>query len=147
MLDLRYKYFQENGCGMTDKDFTSVVSFSQSLSQWAVGIIAGSVALLLSTSNWRPKKLPVRLIYFLFLPAWGLLLYSLKEAVDVQRNVLALSRLANPDVHGILLEMNNNLYDQIIWMQIALGILCLWLVAYLFWWVFDRELDASTKKG
>jgi len=124
---------------MIDRDFTSVVSFSQSLSQWAVGIIGGSVALLLSTSNWRPRKLSMRLVYLLFLPAWALLLWSLQMAVDVQKNILAFSRLVNPDVHETLIEMNSHLYYQILCMQIALAFLCLWLVAYLFWWIFGRE--------
>jgi multisubunit Na+/H+ antiporter MnhE subunit len=130
-----------------DKDFASLLSFSQSLSQWAVGILGGSVALLLSTSNWRPRKLWIRLLYFLFLPAWALLLLSLKMAVDVQQNVLAFSRLVKPDVHATLIELNNNLYFQIHYLQNALAFLCSWLVAYLFWWIFGREQNDLTKKG
>jgi hypothetical protein len=129
---------------MIDKDFTSVVSFSQSLSQWAVGIIGGSVALLLSTSNWRPRRRSMRLLYLLFLPAWALLLLSLQMAVYVQQNVLAFSRIVNPDVRETLIEMNSNLYHQILFMQIALACLCLWLVAYLFWWIFGRETGELT---
>jgi hypothetical protein len=132
---------------MSEGNFASVVTFSQSLSQWAVGILGGSIAVLLSTSNWRPQKLWVRLIYFLFLPAWGLLLFSINLGVKVQENVLAISHLVNPDMRLILAEMNQNLYGQLRWMQVALVILCVWLVAYLCWWIFGRDQDPAAKKG
>lgn len=132
---------------VANKDFAPVVAFSQSLSQWTVAILGGSVGLLLSTSNRRPRDWRVRLGYFIFVPAWGLLLYSMQMALDVQGNVLAFSRLANPNVAATLAELNDHLYSQIHYLEIALEILCSWLLLYLCWWIFSRDEESAAGRG
>jgi hypothetical protein len=74
-------------------DFQSVVSFSQSLSQWSVLIIGGLTALLLGNSHLSSSRRIIRMIYLLILPSWLFLLLSVFMGVKVQRNFLALKIL------------------------------------------------------
>src|SRR5437667_9330624 len=92
-------------------EFDSVVTFSQSLSQWAVVIIGGTAALLLGNSHVRPSNILVRLVYLLFVPAWIFLLLSTWMGVKVQRNFLALKLLEKADVSATKIAMNDHLRD------------------------------------
>jgi hypothetical protein len=62
--------------------------------------------------------------------------------VKVQRNFLALKLLSKADVEGVKIELNQHLNCQLSLMQIGLFFVAVWLVAYLFWWVLERE-DAA----
>jgi hypothetical protein len=124
----------------------TVMSFSQSLSQWCVLLIGGSVAALLGTSNWRPRILWIRALYLLFVPALAFLFASAYYGVASQRNCLALMLLANPDIPGTKLELNGNLRWQLTNMQIGFSFLGTWFLAFLFWWIFDKGIDPD-KKG
>jgi hypothetical protein len=124
------------------QNFDSVISFSQSLSQWSVLIVGATSAVLLGDSHLSPPRVPLRLIYFLFVPAWFFLLLSTWMGVKVQRNFLALKLLSKADVEGVKIELNQHLNCQLSLMQIGLFFVAVWLVAYLFWWVLERE-DAA----
>lgn len=124
----------------------TVIDFSQSLSQWSVLLIGGSVAALLGTDNWRPRRPWVRGIYLLFFPALAFLFTSTYFGVAAQRNCLALMLLANPDIPGTKHALNSNLSWQLENMQVGLCILGAWFAGFLLWWIFDRGID-SEKKG
>jgi hypothetical protein len=124
----------------------TVINFSQGLSQWSVLLIGGSVAALLSTSNWRPGRLWMRALYLLFVPALAFLFWSAYYGVAAQRNCLALMLIANPDVSGAKHELNGNLRWQLNDMQIGFSILGVWFLAFLLWWIFDRNINTD-KKG
>jgi hypothetical protein len=47
-----------------------VVEYASSLSQMALAVVGGTIAVLLGTSYLRPAHLLMRAIYFLFLPGW-----------------------------------------------------------------------------
>lgn len=130
---------------MGPSDFDSVVSFSQSLSQWSVLIIGGVTALLVGDSHLSSSRKIVRGIYLLFLPSWGLLLASIFMGVKVQRNFLALKLLSNADISTIKVEMNDRMLYQLAFMEIGLGFIGLWLLCYLAWWVFSNEASAIRK--
>jgi hypothetical protein len=123
----------------------TVINFSQSLSQWSVLLIGGSVAALLGTSNWRPRRDWMRKLYLLFAPALGFLFASAYYGVAAQRNCLALMLFKNPDARAIS-ELNGNLRWQLTHMQIGFCFLGIWFAAFVFWWVFDRTIDVD-KKG
>jgi len=124
---------------MGASEFDSVVSFSQSLSQWSVLIIGGVTALLLGNSHISPTKKVARSIYLLFLPSWGFLLWSIFMGVKVQRNFLALKLLSNADVSAIKVELNHHMSRQLTLMETGLCFIGAWLLCYLIWWVFCRE--------
>lgn len=124
----------------------TVMNFSQSLSQWCVVLIGGSVAALLGSSNWRPRKTRIRAIYLLFIPALAFLFASAYYGVAAQRNCLALMLLAKPDVPGTKLALNGNVRCQLADMQIGLSFLGIWFFGFLLWWIFDRRIDPD-KKG
>jgi hypothetical protein len=123
----------------------TVINFSQGLSQWSVLLIGGSVAALLGTSNWRPRKLWVRAIYVLFVPALAFLFSSAYYGVAAQRNCLALMLIVNADVPGAKSELNGNLRWQLTDMQIGFSFLGVWFLAFLLWWIFDRRINPDRK--
>lgn len=124
----------------------TVINFSQGLSQWSVLLIGGSVAALLGTSNWRPRRSWVRRIYLLFVPALSFLFASAYYGVAAQRNCLALMLIVHPDVSGAKVELNGNLRWQLTDMQIGFSFLGVWFLAFLLWWIFDKGIDPD-KKG
>jgi hypothetical protein len=123
----------------------TAISFSQSLSQWSVLIIGGSVAALVGTSNWRPAKTWIRCIYLLFLPALTLLFVSAYYGVAAQRNCLAIMLMANADTIGAKVELNENLRSQLATMQWGFFFLGVWFVIFVFWWIFDSRISADRK--
>jgi hypothetical protein len=136
---------QGQGEVMDTSSFESVISFSQSLSQWSVLIIGGLTALLLGDSHLSSSRKIVRGIYLLFLPSWIFLFSSIFMGVKAQRNFLALKVLANANVAATRMEMNDHISCQLTFMQIGLGFIGCWLVCYLLWWVFSKEAAASRK--
>jgi len=126
-------------------DFDSVISFSQSLSQWAVVVIGGTAALFLGNSHVRPWNMLVRLIYLLFIPAWIFLLLSTWMGVKVQRNFLALKLLQQTDPSATKIALNNHLRCQLSFMQVGLTWVGLWLGCYLFWWIFNRQMSTTSE--
>ena len=130
---------------MDAPDLQSVVSFSQSLSQWCVLIIGGLTALLLGDSHVSSSNRKVRLIYLLFLPTWLFLLMSVFMGVKVQRNFLALRVLPAVNADGAKLALNGHMSCQLTFMEIGLWFIGAWLFCYLFWWVFSEEAAASRK--
>jgi hypothetical protein len=123
----------------------TVISFSQSLSQWSVLIIGGSVAALVGTSNWRPAKTKIRCIYLLFLPSLALLFVSAYYGVAAQRNCLAMMLMPNVDPIGAKIELNENLRAQLGTMQWGFSFLGLWFVAFVIWWIFDSRISSDRK--
>src|SRR5258706_10433129 len=123
----------------------SVITFSQSLSQWAVVIVGGTTAVLLGNSHLSPHSRRLRSSYLLFLPAWVFLLLSTWMGVKVQKNFLALKLLAKVDAEGAKIDMNQHLGYQLSYMQLGLVFIGIWLVFYLFWWVFVREVTGGGK--
>ncbi len=120
-------------------DFSVVITFSQSISQWVILIVAGTTALILGKSHVSPSGKPFRLIYLLLLPAWALFALSVWEGVKVQRHFLALKILAPADTTGIKRGINHDLWWQLRLMEFGLGVVVAFLVCYLFWWTFSAE--------
>ncbi len=148
LLNARAQELDEPGAVESQsKALESAVAFSQSLSQWTVVIVGSSVAILLGTSYRRPKRPAMRLSFLLFLPSWCFLVRSLYMGVAAQRNLLAFLLLKNAEKPAIKTELNRHLYSQISSMYIGLAILGTWLLLYLLWWIFSRELNAQEQGG
>ena len=124
----------------------TVIGFSQSLSQWAALLIGGAVVALLASSNWRPRKWWIRLIYLMFIPALIYLFASVHYGVAAQQNCLGLMLFVNPDSSGAKHELNHNVGHQLSTMQTGFIWLGVWFLAFLIWWVFDNRIDPE-KRG
>lgn len=124
--------------------FQAAQTLGQSLSQWALLTIGGSLIVIVGTSYYRPKTRNTRLAYLLFLPSWILLALSMYNGALIQRAYVAFlvaSRsAANPDlVSKIAQRVTRAAQAQIDLLQWALLVLFGWLFIYLTWWIFSKE--------
>lgn len=128
------------------KPFEAAVSLAQSLTQWAYLIMGGSILVLVGNSYHRPSTRTVRSMYFLFVPGWICLGTSIYKGIQVQRAYLAFLMLSHPDLAASKLAINNDAYGQIMWMEWGLSILGVWLLVYLFWWVYGKNVEAKSSR-
>jgi hypothetical protein len=137
------------------KFFEAVQSLAQSLSQWDLLIIAGSMIMIVSTDYYRPPTRRMRLTYLLFLPAWISLASSIYWGIQIQGSYVAyliasLRKDNDPQKAGIISsivsKVNSNTASQIFCLKIALLFIAIWLVVYICWWIFTdkvREGEAN----
>jgi len=126
------------------KFFEAAQGLAQSLSQWDLLIIGGSLVIIVSTAYYRPASRRMRAAYLLFLPAWCCLAYSIYEGILVQRSYVAYlvaARTANtqPTITAIAKNMEAATAREIDGLQYALGCLGAWLLAYIAWWVLTER--------
>ncbi len=128
-----------------DNDFFQAAqTLAQSLSQWALLTVGGSLVVIVGTSYYRPKSHKMRLAYFLFLPAWVLLGIAIYEGTLIQRRYVAFlaanRRGPNPGlINEIAQGITSDSGYQILFLQLGLLSLFIWLVIYLRWWIFSDE--------
>jgi len=108
-------------------------------------MIGASVLVLVGTSYNQPRPLRIRVIYLLFLPAWGSLAYSIYQATRAQEAYLAYLLLPVTTVAGTTRTLNGDIQAQILWMWAGLICFSTWLVIYLMWWVFCGR--AAERRG
>ena len=128
-----------NSDRLNGKSFEAVVSFAQSLAQWEFVIIGASILVLVGTSYNRPRPTLMRVLYLLFLPAWGCLAYSIYCGMRVQEAYLAYMLLPVTTIGGATSTLNKDIHAQISWMWIGLICFSIWLLAYLFWWILFKR--------
>jgi MFS family permease len=126
----------------------ALVDMSSSLNQWALLVIAGALAVLLSTSYHKPRNW-WRLIFFFLVPPLGLLGRVLERGSLVQGGYTAM--LLRPPTEKIareaLNQTNNRLSEQIDAFQCAMMFLAIWLGLYMIWWIFFDNAVEDTKKA
>jgi hypothetical protein len=131
------------------KFFEAAQTLAQSLSQWDLLIIAGSMIMIVSTGYYRPRNIRVRMAYFLFLPAWVLLALSIYKGIGIQGSYVAyLVAARNNDtsrITTIFEKINSDMNTQITFLQVALVCLGMWFIIYIFWWVLSRSI--ATEKS
>jgi len=128
------------------KGFEIIVSYAQSLNQWALLIVGGSAVIILRESHRRPEKWWARRCYFLFFPGWAFLLISMYYGQRIYRTYIAYVLTKNPDV-GLFLEKTNHLAS----LQLDYfyyGVICFgfWLAVYMYWWVTAKAADIRSGK-
>lgn len=134
------------------KFFEAAQALAQSLSQWDLLIIAGSLLVIVSTSYYRPESRRVRAAYLLFLPGWASLAFSIYQGIQVQGSYVAFLVAArrNPNDHAkfdhIALNMEDATRRQIQGLEFALLCLALWLLVYIVWWVFSEKAQPGGDK-
>ena len=106
---------------------------------WTLGLFGGSVALIIGTSHHRPDQLLIRMIYLIMIPAWVLIAASIYYGDLIYRNYIAALFAPKNKLGLIFGEMNGDYAVQQTTMQIAIMLLSIWLIVYLFWWVFMKQ--------
>jgi len=134
-----------------DKFFEAAQGVAQSISQWDLLILAGSIVIILSTAYYRPRSRRMRWCYFLFLPTWGLLAMSIFKGTDVQESYVAYliaQRRKNANlIEGIAGTISKDTLSEILYLKLALACLAIWLLFYIIWWVTEERVqdDGDTK--
>jgi hypothetical protein len=119
----------------------AVTDISVSLNGWALLILGGTLAVMLSNS-YRKPPFPYRLIFLIVFPSLGCLIYALERGSHVQATYAALLLRPRTDAvaHQQFSEANTALAAQVQWFEIAVVLLAIWLALYLIWWIFlDRQ--------
>ena len=119
----------------------SIISWSQTLSQLAVVIMAGSAAIIVGTSSRRPRTLLARSSFLLFIPGWFCLFGSLVYGSNVSRQYRYYLLMDKPDETWLRQFLEYDCYRQEWWFQLAVTIFAVWLIWALLWWVFSQEPD------
>lgn len=122
------------------KSLEAAVSFAQSLAQWEFVIVGASLLLVVGTSHRPPPNRRVRLVYLLFLPAWGFLAASIYFRTRAQQAYLAYLLLPVTTIEGATRTLNGDIRRQILFMLCGLGIFLIWVVIYLCWWIFSQDV-------
>jgi hypothetical protein len=130
----------------TDKALELAVSFAQSLSQWAYIVIGGSVAILLRDLKYRPRDNVVRHLFWLFVPGWAGLAFSIYEGIRVQQRYVARWMNPEPQINDILVKFNSHTVLQIRSMELGLFCFAVWLLVFLARWILHRD-EPSTWLG
>lgn len=141
------------------KFFEAAQALGQSISQWDLLIIGGSLVLIVSTSYYRPASRRMRFAYFLFLPAWALLALSVYAGIEIQGSYVAYlvatrakSGAGNATVQQIATKvqqiatnMEAETRFQISCLEYALLCLAAWLLIYIGWWVLSDQPRGDRK--
>lgn len=130
------------------KFFEAAQSLAQSLSQWSLLIIAGSLVLIVSTSYRRPQNRKIRAAYFLFIPMWCCLALSIYQGIMVQRSYVAylVASRSTPTaqtLNSIAEAITNATRVQIGALEISLLIGALWLLIYIVWWICSNQSEGT----
>jgi len=129
------------------KFFEAAQGLAQSLSQWDLLIVGGSLVIIVSTSYYRPASLRMRAAYLLFLPAWCCLAYSIYQGIVVQRSYVAYliatrsTAKTQDTIMAIAKRMETATSGQIDGLQYALVCLGTWLLAYMAWWIVTDRIE------
>jgi hypothetical protein len=129
------------------KFFEAALALAQALSQWDLLIIGGTLLIVVGTSYRRPKDKRVRAAYFLFLPAWSGLAFSIYQGTQVQRAYIAFliaSRSTTPSkplIDQIAVKITSATRNQILSLEMALLCAGVWLVIYIVWWVLSNQSE------
>ena len=122
-----------------------IVDSSTQLSGWALSVLGGTVAAIVSTSYRRPDAIQYRLAYLLFLPGWAAVAYSLYLGNVLSGKYLASLMVRAEHVAIIAAQVNDTYSDQrqfLLWSLIFFG---LWLLIYLLSWIFVESLQKEKK--
>ncbi len=124
-----------------------IMDSSSQLSGWALAIVGGSVAVIVSTSYRRPEALRWRLLYLLFLPGWICIGYSLYLGNELVGKYLAAITVRNKELVVTIASNVNDIYsDQRVYLLYSLVFFGLWLLIYLLSWIFVETFHKGDNK-
>ncbi|MDP1728451.1 MAG: hypothetical protein Q8M15_16825 [Bacteroidota bacterium] len=128
-----------------NREFISGVSdLSVNLNDTTLKLLAGSILVILGSGYVKPIDGKAKLMYLLFIPAWiflglsfyyGNLINEKMVATGLFRNLEMIKAVINDDETGI-----RSLYgQQSNFLLIGVGILTIWLLIYLSWWIYTKS--------
>ena len=85
---------------------------SAGLVTWALAIVAGSVATIVSTSYLRPMNRAMRCIYLLFIPGWLFLGLSIYYGERISRRLMAAKLVPKENLQEIAKLVNLDFGNQ-----------------------------------
>ncbi len=114
----------------------AIIKVSGTYITWSLSITGASILAIVSTSYLRPANTHFRKVYFLFVPGWVMLLFSMHYGDDISRSNAAAASTKNSDLLLKIGENINSYFDcQLTCFKVGLSCFMLWLIIYLFWWV------------
>jgi hypothetical protein len=114
----------------------AAVQYASLLMQWSLLALGGSAALMLGTDHRSPKRGWARNLYWLLLPSWSALLWSVYQGVRLHSahiGYLASNRAEMLD------QLRDHASSQEWFLIAALVTLGIWLAGYLVWWIHSPE--------
>lgn len=129
---------------MIQDGIKAIVENANVLIGWSLGLMGGSIAILVGSSHFRPTNRYLRLFYVLFIIGWiGLGKSMWHGHSTVNCCIMAQFKVTGDDKsnveNSILMESvqcANTEYDQQIKsFQFAVFVFGIWLCIYLFWWI------------
>lgn len=109
----------------------------------ALAILGGTLLTVVGTSHVSPKCRWGRSIYLLFLPSWAFLALSIYFGDLIQRSAISLL-LVDESLHEEIKSNINSHYGcQLSSLMWAGGFLVVWLVLYVVWWIYFREVEEA----
>lgn len=129
------------------KAIEAFIKQSGDLKEIAIAIIGGTVLLILSTSFRHPDK-KVRKLYFIFIPVWLALGFSIFFGDFLQRNYISLlliestnkELLTNVYLKNVLSSMNSSYLWQQGLIMLSIFLLLIWIIIFLIWFVLLKEV-------
>jgi hypothetical protein len=121
------------------KALEAAVTYAQSLAQWQFAIIGASLLLIVGNSHLALPSRRARLLYFLFVPAWGFSGLSIYFGTRVQQVYLAYLLVPKTTLEGATLFINDESAKEILYMFVGLSFLVVWVIIYVSWWVFRKD--------
>jgi hypothetical protein len=118
-----------------------ITDLSQTFTTWTFSALAGSFLAIIGNSHIRPSALKHRLVYLIFIPAWIALALSIWYGTSVQRRIAACGILNDEHIEGSVRASSWDFGIQINSFLVGMGLLALWLGAYLLWWVYNKQMD------
>lgn len=122
-----------------------VLDSSSQLSAWALAVLGGSVAAIVSASHRRPATFTARLPYLLFIPGWIFLGCSLYLGDQLTGKYLASTMVRTTEIDKIASQINDVYSDQRAYFLYSLASFAAWLVAYLITWIFVKKFHKEEK--
>lgn len=119
-----------------------IVLNSDKLISWCLSVVGGSLLALLGSEYTSPRSTFLRIIYFLYIPGWIFLGLSITDGINISnRSIIWLLKSSDSKLRfDILSKINQDYCSQIVHFKVGLLFFGLWLITYLFWWIFSKEL-------
>lgn len=121
-----------------------IVSCAGNRVTWSLGIFAGSLASIVSTSYIRPPNRINRFLSLLLIPGWVRLYNTIDTGDKIIRRAIVASNY--PDNKIVLDQINDDFIMQIDYFNQALIIFCAWLSLYLLWALITDLFPKHLKK-
>lgn len=128
------------------KAFEPIVTYAQSLNQWALLVVGGTALVILQQSHRRPERWTWRWVHFALVPGWLFEAVSVHYGGAIHRTYIAYLITRNPNQDEFMTKVNDLASRQIFFFYSGIIFFAVWLVLYLFWWVTAKRTEFGGDK-